>query len=66
MLDWREWEHEDVDLTTINHQPSIDALKAYLMRLFAVAGRHTGPLLLYWWSPARNGTGRHLPLDWFA
>ena len=28
MLDWREWEHEDVDLTAINHQPSIDALKA--------------------------------------
>lgn len=27
MLDWREREHEDVDLATINHQPLIDALK---------------------------------------
>jgi hypothetical protein len=27
MLDWREREHEDVDLAAIEHQPSIDALK---------------------------------------
>lgn len=28
MLDWHEREHKDVDLDTINHQPSIDSLKA--------------------------------------
>ena len=32
MLDWREREHEDVDLAAINHQPSINALKVLSLR----------------------------------
>jgi len=39
MLSWWEWEHEDVDLATINHQPSIDALKACgLFKFWAIPG----------------------------
>ena len=28
MLDWSEREHKDVNLAAIDHQPSIDSLKA--------------------------------------
>ena len=39
MLDWREREHEDVDLAVMNHQPSVDALKACgLYKFWAVPG----------------------------
>lgn len=39
MLSWREREHEDVDLAVINHQPSIDALKACgLFKFWAIPG----------------------------
>ena len=39
MLDWREREHEDVDLATIEHQPSIDALKECgLYKYWAIPG----------------------------
>ena len=39
MLDWREREHEDVDLAAINHQPSIDALKTCgLYKYWAILG----------------------------
>ena len=39
MLNWREREHEDVDLAAINHQPSIDVLKACgLYKYWAIPG----------------------------
>lgn len=42
MLTWHEQEHEDVDLAEINHQPSIDALRACgLFKLWAIPGMRT-------------------------
>ena len=49
MLDWREREHEDVDLITINHQPSIDALKACgLFKFWAIPGMRAQVDFLQW------------------
>ena len=49
MLDWREREHEDVDLAAINHQPSIDALKACgLFKFWAIPGMRAQVDFLQW------------------
>ena len=49
MLDWREREHEDVDLAAINHQPSIDALKACgLYKYWAIPGMRAQVSFLEW------------------
>ena len=49
MLDWREREHEDVDLAAINHQPSIDALKACrLYKYWAIPGMRAQVRFLEW------------------
>ena len=49
MLDWWEQEHEDVDLTAINHQPSIDALKAcVLYKFWAIPGMRAQVDFLQW------------------
>ena len=49
MLDWREREHEDVDLAVINHQPSIDALKACdLYKYWAIPGMRAQVDFLEW------------------
>jgi len=49
MLDWREREHKDVDLAAINHQPSIDALKAYgLYKYWAIPGMRAQVSFLEW------------------
>ena len=49
MLDWREREHEDVDLAAINHQPSIDALKACgLYKFWAIPGMRAQVDFLQW------------------
>ena len=49
MLDWREREHEDVDLAAIGHQPSIDALKACgLYKYWAIPGMRGQVPFLEW------------------
>ena len=49
MLDWREREHEDVDLAAMNHQPSIDALKACgLYKFWAILGMRAQVDVLQW------------------
>ena len=49
MLDWHEREHEDVDLASINHQPSIDALKACgLYKYWAIPGMRAQVSFLEW------------------
>jgi len=49
MLDWHEREHEDVDLAAINHQPSIDALKACgLYKYWAIPGMRAQVSFLEW------------------
>ena len=49
MLDWREREHEDIDLAALNHQPSIDALKAYgLYKFLAIPGMRAQVDFLQW------------------
>ena len=49
MLDWREREHEDVDLATINHQPSTDVLKACdLYKFWAILGMRAQVDFLEW------------------
>jgi len=70
-----------VDLATINHQPSIDALKACgLFKFWAIPGMRaqvdfsvaggqvecTGPMFHYWWPPAQNGARGNLLFDWFS
>ena len=49
MLGWREREQEDVDLAAINHQPSIDALKACgLYKYWAIPGMRAQVRFLEW------------------
>ncbi len=49
MLDWREREHGYVDLAAINHQPSIDALKACsLYKYCAIPGMRAQVPFLEW------------------
>ena len=49
MLDWHKREHEDVDLAAINHQPSIDALKACgLYKYWAIPGMRAQVRFLEW------------------
>ena len=49
MLSWQEQEHEDVDLAAINHQPSIDALKACkLFKFWAIPGMRAQVDFLQW------------------
>jgi len=49
MLDWREREHEDVDLAAVHHQPSIDALKACgLYKYWAIPGMRAQVPFLEW------------------
>ena len=49
MLDWHEREHEDVDLAAINHQPSIDALKACgLYKYWAIPGMRAQVRFVEW------------------
>jgi len=49
MLDWHEREHEDVDLAAINHQPSIDSLKACdLYKYWAIPGMRAQVSFLEW------------------
>lgn len=49
MLDWREREHEDVDLAATDHQPSIDALKACgLYKYWAIPGMRAQVPFLEW------------------
>ena len=49
MLIWREQEHKDVDLAAINHQPSIDALRACkLFKFWAIPGMRAQVDFLQW------------------
>ena len=49
MLSWQEQEHEDVELVAINHQPSIDALKACrLFKFWAIPGMRAQVYFLQW------------------
>jgi len=49
MLSWQEREHKDVDLAAINHQPSIDALKACgLFKFWAIPGMRAQVDFLQW------------------
>ena len=49
MLSWREREKKDVDLATINHQPSIDALMACrLFKFWAIRDMRAQVDFLQW------------------
>ena len=49
MLSWWEWEHEDVDAAALNHQPSIDALRACgLYKFWAIPGMRAQVDFLQW------------------
>ena len=49
MLYWREREHEDMDPTTWNHQPSLDALRACgLYKFWAIPGMRAQVDFLQW------------------
>jgi len=49
MLIWREREHEDVDLVTINHPPTLNALRACrLFKFWAIPGMRAQVDFLQW------------------
>ena len=49
MLDWREREHEDVDSAALNHQPTIDALRACgLYKYWVIPGMRAQVPFLEW------------------
>lgn len=49
MLDWHEREHEDVDATAWNHQPSLDALRTCgLYKFWAIPGMRAQVDFLQW------------------
>ena len=49
ILDWREIEHEDVDSAALNHQPTIDALRACgLYKYWVIPGMRVQVPFLEW------------------
>ena len=49
MLDWGEREHEDVDSAALNHQPTIDALRACgLYKYWVIPGMRAHVPFLEW------------------
>ena len=49
MLDWREHEHENVDAAAWNHQPLLDALRAWgLYKYWAIPSMRAQVDFLQW------------------